>query len=146
MEKSPKYRLQENPLDSLDFKSQEFKDGTSELARLLKIPEHPDHLVTLRAINHLIQARLCASERANKDLNSAHRSDNCVPEQAFTLDSSPLGFQVKDKQLERPAKVLRMLYINDLRDLQNKVNQIIVSVQSITANPKTDSLLGQVGR
>ena len=48
--------------------------------------------------------------------------------------------------LDDAAKVLRLLHIQELRDLQTKINETIVSVQSITANPKTDSRLGRVGR
>ena len=44
------------------------------------------------------------------------------------------------------AKVLRLLHLRDLRDLQTQINQAIVNVQAITANPKTDSRLGKVGR
>jgi len=42
--------------------------------------------------------------------------------------------------------VLRMLYVADLRELQDAVNEILVEVQSYTADPKTDSSLGVVGR
>ena len=44
------------------------------------------------------------------------------------------------------AKILRLLHIKDLRELQTQINAAIVAVQAITANPKTDSRLGQVGR
>lgn len=40
---------------------------------------------------------------------------------------------------------MRLLFIKDLRDLQTNVNEIIVAIQAITANPKTDSSLGKVG-
>lgn len=44
------------------------------------------------------------------------------------------------------ARCLRLLYIQDLRNLQTKINETIVSVQNITANPKTDTKLGKVGK
>ena len=44
------------------------------------------------------------------------------------------------------AKILRLLHIRELRELQNNVNQAIVSVQALTANPKTDTKLGKVGK
>ena len=43
------------------------------------------------------------------------------------------------------ARVLRMLYVADLRKLQDAVNTTIVALQEFTANPKTDSRLGRVG-
>jgi RLL motif-containing protein 1 len=42
--------------------------------------------------------------------------------------------------------VLRLLYIRELRDLQNSANEAIVAVQALTADPKTDTKLGKVGR
>jgi len=52
------------------------------------------------------------------------------------------GVDVQDQALS----VLRMLYVADLRELQDAVNEILVEVQSYTADPKTDSSLGVVGR
>lgn len=43
--------------------------------------------------------------------------------------------------LERASKSLKLLYLNDQKQLQLEVNEIISSIQSITANPKTDSSL-----
>lgn len=43
------------------------------------------------------------------------------------------------------AKIMRLLHIRDLRDLQNGINEAIVKVQALTANPKTDTKLGKVG-
>lgn len=44
-----------NPLDNLDFESQEFKQGVQALAQFLGVAQHPDHLVTLqvRLTRHL---------------------------------------------------------------------------------------------
>lgn len=52
---------------------------------------------------------------------------------------------IKDKVLNDAAKILRLLHIQDLRDLQTKINETIVNLQTITANPKTDASLGKVG-
>ena len=43
------------------------------------------------------------------------------------------------------AKILRLLHIRELRELQTQINQAIVKVQAIVANPKTDTRLGKVG-
>lgn len=47
---------------------------------------------------------------------------------------------------ERALKSLKLLYLNDQKQLQLQVNEIISSIQSITANPKTDSKLLSSGR
>ena len=66
-----------------------------------------------------------------------------------TRDSSlgkfPQDFETGDPRVDDGAKVLRLLYIDDLRRLQTAVNNVIVRAQSFTANPKTDAKLGKVG-
>lgn len=57
-----------------------------------------------------------------------------------------MGFETGDRLVDRAATVLRMLYIKDLRDLQSEIDRVLVSVQELTANPRTDSKLGKVGR
>ena len=42
--------------------------------------------------------------------------------------------------------VLRLLHIEELRKLQTEANRVIVEIQRLTANPITDTALGQVGR
>jgi len=58
----------------------------------------------------------------------------------------PLGFSTNDHTVDLASRLLRMLYVSDLRDLQNDVNAILVVTQEFTANPKTNSALGKVGR
>lgn len=51
-----------------------------------------------------------------------------------------------DEILERAARALKLLYLDDQKELQNQVNEIISSIQSVTANPKTDAKLLDTGR
>jgi hypothetical protein len=74
--------------------------------------------------------------------------------QPFTLDDFPLGFDtggasyllivvmhgsfmisVIDYTVNLIAKVLRMLYLSDFRELQDRVNDLLVLCQDHTANP-----------
>lgn len=64
----------------------------------------------------------------------------------FPVQDADLGFDLNDPILNQAAKFLRLLYIHDLRDLQTKANELIVAVQNVTANPKTDTKLGKVGK
>ncbi|KAL7301530.1 hypothetical protein TKK_0005962 [Trichogramma kaykai] len=127
-----------NPLDNLDFQSEDFKKGVSELAKLLNIPQHPNHLITLEACSKFICKRL--NEEAVKNPGSV-----IVTGQPFPIMDTNAGFKIKDPFLNKAVTILSLLYIQDLRDLQTKINEAIVSVQSITADPKTDTKLGKVG-
>ena len=61
------------------------------------------------------------------------------------LASIPLGTAISDPLLANAARVLRLLHIAGLRDLQTHVNEAIVAVQSFTYSPKVDTRLGEVG-
>ncbi|XP_076545930.1 RNA transcription, translation and transport factor protein-like [Osmia lignaria lignaria] len=128
-----------NPLDNLDFYSNEFKTGTYALAKLLRIPRHPNHLVTLKACSKLVQKRL--NSECLRNPNS-----KIIRGKPFPIMDINAGFQLNKPTLENAAKILALLYIQDIRNLQTKINEAIVRVQSITANPKTDTKLGKVGK
>ena len=64
----------------------------------------------------------------------------------FSWRDTSLGFDTGDDDVNEAAKILRLLHIQDLRRLQTMINECIVAIQSITANPKTDTRLGKVGR
>lgn len=128
-----------NPLDGLDFTSPEFRDGVNKLAETLGIPVHPDHLVTLQAVSHLVRTRLSQEAIASP-------GEHIHQGMAYPIFSTDLGFEMGDKRLNNAGKVLRLLYIQDLRKLQTSINECIVASQTVTANPKTDSRLGKVGR
>lgn len=128
-----------NPLDALDFQSSEFRDGVNNLAKLLNITPHPEHLVTLKAVSKLIKTRLSADALQNPG-EHVHQG------KPYPIFEADLGFDTGDYVLNNAGKALRLMYIHDLRDLQTKINECIVAVQNITANPKTDTKLGKVGR
>jgi hypothetical protein len=47
----------------------------------------------------------------------------------FSTDQFPLGFEVDDSQLHAAATLLRVLFVNDLRNLQTQVDRLIVEMQ-----------------
>lgn len=67
-------------------------------------------------------------------------------EGGISLESFPSVFETSDGTLKQIAVVLRMLYLYDFRELQNDLNSLIVLGQEYTANPRTNSALGLVGR
>ncbi|XP_012255313.1 RNA transcription, translation and transport factor protein [Athalia rosae] len=128
-----------NPLDNLNFYTAEFRNGVETLAKILRVPCHSNHLVTLEACSKVVTRRLNADALL-------HPSSVVVKGKEFPILETGLGFTLGDSALENAAKILRLLYIQDLRNLQTRINEAIVSIQNITANPKTDTKLGQVGK
>ena len=64
----------------------------------------------------------------------------------FIPTAKDCGFDLRDSSLSEAMKVLRLLHIKELRHLQTSINELIVAVQTVTANPKTDQSLGKVGK
>jgi len=89
------------------------------------------------------------SEQA-RAIRSALQSRRVTPEN-FSADdigpaNFPSGIEMGDDALDHGARILRMLFVKDLRDLQTLIDESIVEAQGFTANPRTDAKLGKVGR
>jgi len=117
----------------------DLKYGVISLSKLLGIPEHPDHITILQAVKTIIEERLSNSQiEARKNIDEG---SDFLP-----LKDVSLGLRVGDPAVEEAAKIVRLLHLHELRDLQTQINKAIVLVQKLTANPKTDQSLGKVGR
>lgn len=127
-----------DPLIHLDSNNPDFKAGVMALSNILNIQRHDDYLVMLKAIRILIQERL-----SPEAISKASQSKEGLP---VALDKHVLGFDTGDATLNEAAQILRLLHIEELRDLQTRINEAIVAVQAIIADPKTDHRLGKVGR
>ncbi|XP_053695505.1 RNA transcription, translation and transport factor protein [Sabethes cyaneus] len=124
-----------NPFDNIDFTSADFEEGSRKLAEKLGIAYHPDHLVSLRASGRVISTML------NKEV----LKEPIITGKPFPIDEGiGMGYE-KDPDLEKAARILRLLQIQSVRKLQTAINETIVSVQNITADPRTDTTLGKVG-
>lgn len=124
----------------IDAADPTFISGTRALAKDLQIASHPDPRVLLQAIRIVIQEKLSQSALSESEKSTAK------PDKKYTITAKECGFDLGDPALDEAAKVLRLLHIQELRDLQTRINELIVAVQAITANPKTDQSLGKVGR
>ena len=90
---------------------------------------------TLHAVEKEIQKRMKKSSKPQV-------SKSCDDD----LRKLPLGFATGSDVLDSAGTIARVVHRNTLRELQNEVNNLLVQVQEFTANPKTDSSLGRVGR
>lgn len=128
----------DDSLINLTVDNPDLKAGVASLSRLLSLPEHPDHFVVLQAIRSLIEGKL--SSLASKSGKKSDKNTDVIP-----LHKVDLGFDTGDSAVNEAAKIIRLLQVTELRDLQTRINEAIVAVQAITANPKTDQSLGRVG-
>jgi RLL motif-containing protein 1 len=121
--------------------SDEVKRAIRDLADTLKLPSCDDYDILLNTIFHIIQRKFSKHAIAEALDPKAATTKVDVNSEIF-----PLGFDTGDEILNKAATILRMLYVADLRDLQTQINEMICALQSLTANPKTDTTLGKVGK
>ncbi|WAR23693.1 RTRAF-like protein [Mya arenaria] len=107
----------------------DFKAGVTSLAMMLQIPPYQDHLEQLKAICILVK------EKLSKEILEKKKPAN--PNEVIPIDKTELGFDTGDYIINEAAKILRLLHIKDLRELQSNINHAIVAVQELIANPKT---------
>lgn len=125
----------DNVLENLNYSSVEFKEGLNKIRNLLNIPPKSDDTKSvLEAVSKLICEKLSSDAIKTASLQSKTTNDQIAP---LSLQTMSLGFDTNDPVINEAAKILRLLYIKDLRILQTKINETIVSIQTITANPKT---------
>ncbi|KAJ6635141.1 RNA transcription, translation and transport factor protein [Pseudolycoriella hygida] len=123
-----------NPFDNLNLVGGNFAACVEKLAKRLNHSTHVDPAITLEASARLIYEKL-RPEALNQP----------KPEgKAFPIKESE-QFMFADKNSDEAAKILRLLQIQSVRNVQTSVNENIVAIQEITADPKTDSKLGKVG-
>lgn len=130
---APKIKA-ENLLDNIDFQHKDFINGVRAMAKKLQIAHHPNHLIQLEAIVRIVHCRLRPEVRKQAPITGTpfpfSQGDDKVTD---------------DRVLDNAVRILRLLQIQSLRQLQTLINETIVCVQDLTANPKTDTKLGKVG-
>lgn len=83
---------------------------------------------------------------SEESIKRAKERDNKKEIELQNTEEIFLGFDIPDLQLRSAAVTLRLIYVAELRSLQDLINHAIVEVQKLTADPKTDTSQGQVGR
>jgi RLL motif-containing protein 1 len=126
----------------LDCSSPEFVTALLSLSRLFGIPD-PDLTGDARVLLKVIQSRI-EEHFVTPTTTAADDATNDASTKAPQRPHS-LGFTTGDALVDKAAVLLRLLFINDLRDLQSVVNEITVLVQEYTANAVCNTKLGKVG-
>lgn len=139
----------------------EYDELVNILAGKLRLARHSDSSITLNAAKLLLEKKQqCSSgntetkvQKSRFTLDDITLPDTMLPRWSAALSTQPgeTGDDAKIKfeeisNLNKASKVLKLLYTDDQKQLQLRVNEIISSVQAITANPKTNFKLSSVGR
>jgi RLL motif-containing protein 1 len=128
-------------LRGIDYGSAEVQALVESLAAPLQLPAGGETASTLRAVARRIEEKLAPAAIDAFNAGNAGLLQNDTGLEKFAMD-----FRTGDTAVDQGTKVLRLLYIEDLRRLQTALNNVIVRAQEFTANPKTDARLGKVGR
>ncbi|XGW10963.1 hypothetical protein V3C99_012452 [Haemonchus contortus] len=119
----------QNPLNLIDYTSEEFAEKARKLCQLLGIVEHANPVVNLKAACIFIRDNL--NEDVIKERN-AERKSGKIPS-TFELRSFPLDVpDQKDGAVNAVARILRLLNIEALRETQTSVNETLVAIQNLT--------------
>uniref|UniRef100_A0A915PGJ5 RNA transcription, translation and transport factor protein n=1 Tax=Setaria digitata TaxID=48799 RepID=A0A915PGJ5_9BILA len=135
-----KQQIADDPLSAIDFSADEARKGIEELRISLGIAAHPDPLVVLKACCKFITGNL--SDEAVQTANKVAR----IQKKVMPLSRFDMGMKPSNNGATNAAvRALRLIHLENLREVQTKVNEAIVAVQELTADPKTDKRLGKVG-
>ncbi|CAG9530681.1 unnamed protein product [Cercopithifilaria johnstoni] len=129
-----------DPLSTIDFSTEEARKGIEDLRVTLGIAAHPDPSIVLKACCKFIMDNLSdeAIQVANKKALTQKKT--------MPLSLCDMGMiSSKNGTIDAAVRALRLIHLENLREVQTKINEAIVAVQELTADPKTDKRLGKVG-
>ena len=143
---------------SLDPEDADLIEGCNVLCRLLHITPHSDVGVMLEAVRVIVEERLAvvdqreitdkkaSSSAEQKGPSSEKKTSVATNKVDIEITAKECGFNLGDRTLNEAAKALRVLHVGELRALQTQINELVVTVQAMTANPKANHALGKVGK
>eukprot|EP01061_Rhynchopus_euleeides_P005856 TRINITY_DN14981_c0_g1_i3.p2 TRINITY_DN14981_c0_g1~~TRINITY_DN14981_c0_g1_i3.p2 ORF type:complete len:318 (+),score=133.89 TRINITY_DN14981_c0_g1_i3:117-956(+) len=112
----------------------------------LKLPPCTDVEASLLMVSRTISDIRCF-ELVKKDAEKHSRpAPEIAPSSELLEGLHCEGLQGRDASLEKAAKLLRLLFVIDLSELQRRVSEIFCELQSVTHNIKEDIRAGVVGR
>ncbi len=130
----------------LDVDTPDFRQALEELADILGLPHNDSSEAMVRACAAVLDQKLSAAARQRADTAAAAAAAVAaaaagtgkrrlagqqsvrVP-RTFNLQDFPPGFDTGDMELNKAAALLRLLYVSDLRRLQDEINSLIASMQ-----------------
>ena len=104
-----------------------------------------------RAVERFVAPFWDAVERAEKEKQTEKASWN-LSRPRPVMEPRPRGMDLRggpsgsDETVRAAVAVLRVLHVNDMRELQTAVDALLVGMQEYTGDPKTNAKLGRVGK
>lgn len=132
---------------AMDCSGPDFFNAINKIAELFNLPRVKNEAsaaALLKEIRHRVQKAV--AKRSDQKSEGIQILGKRKEVEESDIAAYKLGFQTTDPLVDKAAMILRLLHLHDLRDLQTIINEVIVCAQNITADPKTDSKLGRVGR
>ncbi|KAJ5077756.1 RNA transcription translation and transport factor protein [Anaeramoeba ignava] len=150
----------------------QFYQKINQLFFIPKIQHFTDKISNLQAIRNLIQSTFLFFEE-QKAIQSQNNKNiqniNLLPEteikrrrtkntsqnnkiqkdkksyEKIKIESISLGFEIQNKKISQALKIARLLFLQDLRNLQTLSNHLISSCQELTTNVVLNHKIGKVG-
>ncbi|MFH4980767.1 hypothetical protein AB6A40_007476 [Gnathostoma spinigerum] len=134
---------EENPFSCLELSDGDVRKGIEELRSAIGIAPYPDPHILLSACCKYIRENLTDNAIRSRREKLKTQRDRPKTMQLSHLDMGMVS--TKESQVDAAARCLRLLHLENLREAQTQVNETIVAIQNVTADPKTDRRLGKVG-
>ena len=174
--RTPIRRVERREYALTECESKQCEQAMTELCKYLNIPTHPtDKVITAQTLYNFIKTKFSLSSITNYEATlqggfvEEEKRDKDMLRKKFAKQHDPwknvnsvddilkyygqighmgnyLDFTTGNKHVDAAAIILRVLYILDVRQSQNQLNEIVTFIQRFTANPKTNPNLGKVGK
>lgn len=131
----------------LSLEDLEYRDDESEVGIVDDDQAYDSVVDFVDDICDVVGLKAKFAESCSESMERVHETiqSKLLPESNVDFEF-PLGFDTEDEVVNQVALVLKMLHLDEFRDVQNNVNEVLSLCQSYTANPKLNSSLGKVGR
>ena len=117
------------------------------LAKTLGVASASDNVDSYDALDACVMLERCVEANERFVLPFSDVDGAAVARNPPTLDDVPSGVGLDDDPVvDAAVRVARLLHVNDLRRLQSDADALLVAMQEYTADPKTDSRIGRVGK
>lgn len=127
--------------------SEKGRRALEALAKTLGVASASDNFDNYDALDACVMLERCVEANERFVVPFSDADGAAVARNPPSLDDVPSGVGLDDDAVvDTAVRVARLLHVNDLRRLQSDADALLVAMQEYTADPKTDSRIGRVGK